>query len=278
MIRKILTASAVLALIGFGLAQSHPIGPTTGEGQPDLVSIGEDDASVIQTVVLDIPAATALHLDTTELVFDLSNLYDGNGDVDGKLVCVTAAGDDASTPNVFWGQTQVVPGGIAYATGSWPNITVPGDLVTNYPPIRTDEAGELVPNSKRYMVCYQSFIMQLFSNWDFWDLTVTRNDLDRDQSIEHLYVQGNTCSDFGDDRGTGLYALKNDNIPVHLIPKYMNAGPTGKQVNQTGSQCDDANKSWLDMLGVLAVKVNSDHYGESFADLTYTLTSSQTQF
>ncbi len=51
--------------------------------------------------------------------------------------------------------------------------------------------------SKEYFVCYQTFVIQLFSNFKFWDLQVARVEPATSQGINHLYVQGNTCATFG---------------------------------------------------------------------------------
>ncbi|MBX3142354.1 MAG: hypothetical protein KF813_01250 [Trueperaceae bacterium] len=294
MFRKLLLASAVLAIVGFGFAQTAQpqsqtfyINPTTVSGA-DAIAKGATTASVNQTVDLILPQATALHLDASHLTFDLT-LLDGSGWSDRasswerpegfNLACVYSAGPDVSTGlgNDYWGQTQVVPGGIAYqinGAGSFPTVSVTGVPVVNYPPLMLDSQGELVPGSKDYFVCYQSFIIQLFSNFSFWDLQVVRNDAPNTQSIEHLYIQGNVCSDFG--AGTGLFALDNNpNRIVHLIPKSLLAGTTGDRVN---ANCGNTNTSWLDILGVMAVKINSDNHGTSSASLTYTLASSDTRF
>ncbi len=285
MFRKLVIAILVVAVTAVAAAQTQQIAPTRAPTTADAIAKGSAKAEVSQTVNLIIPQATALHLDASTLTFDITKL-DGNqwaerarsGETpDGfNLACVYALGADVtSTLNpTFWGQTQTLPGGTKYDAGTYPNISVTGTPVVNYPPLRLDSNNELIPGSKNYIVCYQSFIMQLFSNFGFWDLQVSRNDT-TSQGIQHLYVQGNTCSDFGD--GTGLYAL-NDKTVVHLIPKSLNAGTTGMQAMKSGSKCDYANSSWLDVLGVLAVKVNSDFYGTSVANLTYTLLSSDTQF
>ncbi len=241
----------------------------------------------IQDVILTVPQATALHLDASTINFDITAL-DGNnwGDRAGSgespkgfnLACVYALGADNSgginnpMGNDYWGQDQVLPGGTKYDAAAYPNISVTGKRVVNYPPLRLGENGELDPGSKNYIVCYQSFIIQIFSNFKFWDLSVTRADDTADESIEHLYVQGNTCSEFGAE--TGLYAL-NDKDTVHLIPKRLTAGTTGNRVTST---CGNENTSWLDVLGVLAVKVNGDSHGESHANLTYTLLSQDGAF
>lgn len=284
MIRRLIIATAILALVALAAAQGpYTIDPTTGEGSPDAIAMGATEAAVGQDVTLILPQATALHLDATTISFDLRSLaaqWDRRAQGLPALgtplpyQCVYSEGADvtAGLGSDFWGQTQTIPGGIAYAASDYPQITISGEPVVNYPPLKLDADGELVDGSKNYIVCYQSFIIQLFSNFDHWDLQVSRNDTG-ENSIEHLYVQGNVCSDFGTP--TGLYALPDNSGPVHLIPKSLNAGTTGDRVNAT---CGNTNTSWLDVLGVLAVKINSDSHGTSVANLTYTLVSSDSSF
>ena len=274
----------LFALAAFAFAQVPVIGPTS-EG-PDAVDKGPDSASVNQTVKLILPQATALHLDTTTLTFDLTAL-DGEGwphsenvfGKNGQIACVYGFGDDKSLQldDNFWNQTQVLPSGTHYSVAEWPYITINGNgVVDSYPPIEIGEDGELIEGSKDYFVCYKSFVLQLFSNWNYWDLTANRKDLDDDYpSIEHLYIQGNTCATFG--QATGLYDLP-DGASRHLIPKNLNFGPTGDQVLMKNVPEVCQGKSWLDTLIVVAVKINSDHWGENRADLTYTLQSADVQF
>lgn len=280
MIRKLLIASMVVALAGLGFAQTTIIVPSTSTDN-DQIAMGEFDASVDQTVKLILPRATALHLTASTLTFDMSQLANnwynraiGATDDDGPK-CVYAVGPDEtlSLDSTYWGQVQTVPGGVPYEAefAPYPNITVDGKPVVNYPPLQLED-GKLVAGSKNHFVCYQSFIIQLFSNSAHWDLQVARDDKGG-QGIEHLYVQGNTCSDFGTP--TGLYALNNGD-KVHLIPTTMTEGPTGKQVTATCNK--DKNTSWLDVLGVIGVKVNSDVQGTSTANLTYTLISKDVPF
>lgn len=289
MIRKLLLASALFAVAAFGFGQTtFVISPTTAPDAKDAIAKGATEASVTQTVELILPQATALHLDASTITFDLTAL-DGeawhkraHADVrpdNFDLACVYSNGPDQKLGlgADFWNQQQVVPGGIAYQisnTGPYPTVTVTGEQVVNYPPLKLDADWELVEGSKDYFVCYQSFVIQLFSNFAFWDLQVERNDTTT-QGIEHLYIQGNTCADFG--AVTGLYQLKNKDL-IHLIPKTINAGTTGDRVVEDGSSCLNKNSSWLDVLGVMAVKINSDSHGTSTANLTYTLLSSDTQF
>ncbi|XOB98023.1 hypothetical protein ACMC9I_08875 [Deinococcota bacterium DY0809b] len=278
--------ASLFAVAAFAFAQTPVIGPTD-EGA-DAVDKGADSASVNQTVKLILPQATALHLSTTTLTFDLSAL-DGSGwphasdplASDATIACVYAKGPDATKQfgDNFWSQTQVLPGGTFYSPTTWPEIAIEGGgVVDSYPPIEIGDDGELIEGSKGYFVCYKTFVLQLFSNWSYWDLTANRNDLDDEYpSIEHLYIQGNTCYSFANNEATGLYDLP-DGATRHLIPKDLNFGPTGDQVlgNNIPESCK--NKSWLDTLIVVAVKINSDTWGESRADLTYTLQSADVQF
>ena len=298
MLRKTMLALAFLALLGLAAAQIT-VTPTLSTGD-DEIAKGADEAAVGQTVVLELPEATALHLTASTIEFDL-NYLDGvdwearaRGDATlpaGGYACVYVSGDDATFGggDDLWGQGQTVPGGIGYLPTSWDTIKlvyfgngianeteVPEDeRVVTYPPIRIRDDGTLDPGSKDYFVCYQTFVIQLFSNWENFSLQVSRTDM-TDQGIEHLYVQGNTCAEFG--TGTGLYALPNSTTDpaayISLLPKSLTEGPTG---SRTGDGCNP-NSSWMDVLGVLAVKVNADLYGTSTADLTYTLISQDTQF
>jgi len=292
MVRKLMLALASLAVLGFAVAQVT-VDPV--EVGVDQIAKGASEASVDQTVELILPKATALHLAANTITFDLEYL-DGTeweararGDADatplsGGPPCVYVAGADSANDlgSSFWNQTQVIPGLVAYETVAWDQIKLiytnssgvkvrdatNDDRVVTYPPIRIGENG-LVDGSKDYFVCYQTFVIQLFSNFGYFDLQVSRND-DTAQGIEHLYVQGNACYNFG--QATGLYDLPDDQSR-HLLPRNMNFGPTG-----THSGDCNPNSSWMDVLGVLAVKVNADHYGTSTANLTYTLMSSDSQF
>lgn len=292
MLRRMTFAIAMLALLGLAAAQIT-IAPTGGT-ENDQIAKGATTASVDQTVVLRLPQATALHLAADTITFDLAYLdgpeWDERAFRDATLpaggyACVYVTGNDVVSGSLgpdFWSQTQVVPGGIAYAAAAWPTIELvyfgngqsgdvaASDRVITYPPIRFDASGALVPGSKEYFVCYQTFVIQLFSNFRNFDLQVARDDA-TGQSIQHLYVQGNPCAEFGDP--TGLFALP-DGAMRHLLPKSLTVGPTGSRVD---TACD-VNSSWTDVLGVLAVKVNSDLYGDSVANLTYTLVSSDTAF
>jgi hypothetical protein len=267
---------AALALAPLALAQT--VNPTTGNG-PDAINKGESQAAVNQTVELILPKATALHLDVTTLTFDLTamdgpNWPNSGADFGGKMVCVYGLEDDDVKTQLgdnFYNQVQTLPLGTSYNTATWPNITINGGgLVTAYPPIKLDKNGQLVPGSKNYFVCYRSFILQKFSNGKQWDLVVSRNDPQGAQSIQHLYIQDNPCDTFG--APTGLYELPNGTT-LHLVPRNqspdLQAGPTGSRSKDKPQNC--GYKSWLDDLVVVAVKVNSDLWGRSTANLTYTL-------
>jgi hypothetical protein len=264
--------AAVLALAPLALAQQ--VAPTRGNG-PDAYAKGQDSAAVNQTIELILPKATALHLDVTTLTFDLTGL-DGatwpnsTPDFEGKMVCVYGLADQDTKQqlgNNFYNQVQTLPMGTSYSTATWPNVTINGGgQVTAYPPIKLDKNGELVPGSKNHFVCYRTFILQKFSNGTRWHLTVSRNDPQGAQGIQHLYIQDNPCDTFG--AATGLYELPNG-ANLELVPRSLQAGPTGTRSGNNPGRC--GYKSWLDDLVVVAVKVNSDLWGKSTANLTYTL-------
>ncbi|WP_298630661.1 hypothetical protein [uncultured Thermus sp.] len=266
---------AVLALAPLALAQAPTVAPTKGNG-PDAYAKGADSASVNQTIELILPKATALHLDVTTLTFDLTGL-DGASwpnstpDFGGQMVCVYGLSDKDVKTQLgynFYNQVQTLPLGTSYGVAQWPNITINGGgAVTAYPPIKLDNNGELVPGSKNYFVCYRTFILQKFSNGKQWHLTVNRNDPEGAQGIQHLYIQDNPCDTFGE--ATGLYELPNG-ANLELVPRGdLQAGPTGTRSGNNPERC--GYKSWLDDLVVVAVKVNSDLWGKSTANLTYTL-------
>lgn len=264
--------AAVLALAPLALAQI--VAPTTGNG-PDAVAKGVNSAAVNQTIQLILPKATALHLDVTTLTFDLTALDGPNwpnsgADFGNQMVCVYGLREDDVNTQLgdnFYNQVQTLPLGTSYSVATWPNIVINGgSQVTAYPPIKLDKNGELVPGSKNHFVCYRSFILQKFSNGKRWELTVSRNDPQGAQGIQHLYIQDNPCDTFG--AATGLYALPNG-ATLQLVPKNLQAGPTGSRSNNNPQQC--GYKSWLDDLVVVAVKVNADLWGTSTANLTYTL-------
>lgn len=262
------------------------ISPTTGGGA-DAFAKGENSASVQQIITLRLPKATALHLDVTNLLFDLTAL-DGPGwagratsgagvDFGGQMVCVyglqntdavSQLGDD------FYNQKQILPLGTSYnlTAASWPNISVNGGGVVNtYPPIRIGANGELVTGSKNYFVCYRTFLLQKFSNGTSWDLTVQRkDDVNRPRAIKNIYIQDNPCDSAG--AATGLYRLGGSEAagqPLHLVPKSLNFGPTGSRTPAARERC--GYKSWLDDLIIVALPVDGELNGDNTATLEYTL-------
>ena len=280
MLRKSLLMIACLALaFALAVAQSLVVSPTTGEGQADAYDKGVEVAVVNQTVILRVPQVTALHLDVTELVFDMTPL-DGTDwpeaefNFEGMMVCVYGPSqEDVLVGGGFFGQQQVLPLGTYYGVApGWPDIEIlnfvnndPLLPVTSYPPIQFDADGELVPGSKDHFVCYRTFILQKFSNGSQWQLTVERTD--SDGTLQHIYIQDNPCDTFG--AGTGFYELLDQ--PLKLVPPRLGTGPTGYRSAQDPENCGF--KSWLDDLVVVAVKVNADQSGDNAATLQYTLTT-----
>lgn len=274
--RNLMRLAGVLALVtAFALAQAQIVSPTEDTGD-DAVSVGTDEASVNQTVTLDVPQATALHLDVTDLVFDMEDLEDQvststNADGDGNMVCVYGSSPfDTTASSPISGQESTLPLGTYYDVEKWPNISIVNDggEVSSYPPYELDDDGELVPGSKNHFVCYRSFILQKFSNGTQWDLSVERTDAkDGNPNLQHIYIQDNPCDTFGEV--TGLYEL-NDG-PIRLVPEDLGDGPTGVRSAADFERC--GYKSWLDDLVVVAVKVNADYAGENVANLKYTLTT-----
>lgn len=277
MLRKTMLMLGILAFVGtFAMAQFVVL-PTVQDG-PDAYDKGTDTASVDQTVILRVPQATALHLDVTELVFDVTTL-DGEfwpnatPDFAPYMVCVYGSSEfDVPVGGGFFGQQQVLPLGTFYGLtpNGWPEIQVVnhGGLVTAYPPIQFDQAGELVPGSKNHFVCYRTFILQKFSNGSQWDLSVERTDTNYagvPGALQHIYIQDNPCDTFG--AGTGFYELAGQ--PIRLVPTALGTGPTGFRSALNPERC--GYKSWLDDLVVVAVKVNADYAGDNAAILQYTL-------
>lgn len=275
--------TATLMLLA-SVAGAQTINPTTGSG-PDAVNMGTTSAQVQQTVNLKLPEATALHLDATQLVFDISQL----GNQDSTWYCAYGLGADERTAlgNDFWGQTQVLPLRTSYSPdGDFGKIRInAGPQVTQYPPVRTAEGGELVEGSKDYFVCYRSFIIQKFSNVGGFKLSVQRDNPGAGALGNQLmYIQDNPCDFWGDV--TGLYDLP-PGATRELIPRRMTVGTTGARAAASSgsttarpagpSKCR-ANTSWLDDLVVVAVVVDGDRAGENIATLTYTLTSNTAGF
>ena len=284
-----LALTVLTCTLGSAAFAQTTIAPTTGGGN-DALAKGIDTASVQQLITLRLPKATALHLDVTNLLFDLTALDGpdwaaraagkaGGVDFGGQMVCVYGLQDtDAVTPlgDNFYNQKQIFPLGTSYdlSATSWPSITVKGGGVVNtYPPIRIGANGELVTGSKNYFVCYRTFLLQKFSNGTSWDLTVKRvDDVTRPRAIKNIYIQDNPCDTAG--AGTGLYKLGGSEAagqPLHLVPKNLNFGPTGSRTPEARSRC--GYKSWLDDLIIVALPVDGELNGDNTAALQYTLTT-----
>lgn len=289
--RKYFVTAALLSLCTYAAAQT--ITPTKGPGD-DAINIGGKSATVTQTVNLKLPEATALHLDTTNLEFDISKI----GQQDSTWYCAYGLDEDndgiaqdvalpttANYGDEFWGQTVVFPLGTSYepVSGQFGKIKViAGKPATTYPAIDTT-AKEVNNASKAYFVCYRSFILQKFSNLGNFKLSVTRDTPKGETGKQLLYIQDNPCDKWG--QGTGLY-----NLPMgatrELIPMSMTAGTTGHRAASSfysdkampqGKPCRTYT-SWLDDLVVVAVVVDGDLAGDNIATLTYTLESSATPF
>ena len=263
------------------------VAPTTGSGA-DAIAKGVDSASVQQLITLRLPKATALHLDVTSLLFDLTALDGPNWaaravsgeavSTGSQMVCVYGTQDtDAVTQlgDNFYNQKQILPLGTSYnlSAASWPNISVNGGGVVNtYPPIRIGANGELVTGSKNYFVCYRTFLLQKFSNGTSWDLTVKRvDDVTRPRAIKNIYIQDNPCDTAGS--ATGLFKLGGSEAagqPLHLVPKNLSFGPTGSRTGgEARGRC--GMKSWLDDLIIVALPVDGELNGDNTATLEYTL-------
>ncbi|MCP2015235.1 hypothetical protein L1280_002396 [Deinococcus sp. HSC-46F16] len=280
---------ATLMLLA-SVAGAQTINPTTGSG-PDQKKIGSTTASVTQTVNLKLPEATALHLDASQLVFDISQI----DKQDGTWYCAYGLGSDERTNlgNDFWNQTQVLPLKTFYTpvAGEFGKINISaGERVTQYPPVKTGTNGELVAGSKDYFVCYRSFIIQKFSNVGGFKLSVQRDNPGAGkQGNQLMYIQDNPCDFWGDAGGTGLYDLP-PGASRELIPRRMTVGTTGARAAAAsqGTAATDkaaarpatcrANTSWLDDLVVVAIVVDGDRAGDNVATLTYTLTSNTSGF
>jgi len=282
MLRKTLLMIASLTFVfAFAMAQGFIVSPTEGNG-PDAYAKGLDSAAVTQTVILRVPQVTALHLDVTELLFDMTPLDGADWpnpvfDFGGTMVCVYGPQEtDRLVGGGFFGQQQVLPLGTYYGVGpGWPDIEIlnfvsndPLLPVTSYPPIQFDSDGELIPGSKDHFVCYRTFILQKFSNGAQWQLTVARTDAGGPGTLQHIYIQDNPCDTFG--AGTGFYEL-HVGEPLRLVPTGLGTGPTGYRSASDPELCGF--KSWLDDLVVVAVKVNADQNGDNAATLQYTLTT-----
>jgi len=291
--RTLWIATALMAACGFAAAQS--VVPTTDNLGNDQINVGTKQAQVNQTVNLKLPEATALHLDTSNLVFDISQIgrqdaswycaY-GKDDPDGvPKDADTLAQDIVLAPDAeLWGQQQVLPLGTYYETkDKFGEISVvAGPQVKAYPPILAVN-NEVDNATKAYFVCYRSFILQKFSNLGNFKLTVKRDNPTNGRGRQLMYIQDNPCAYWGDK--TGLYNLPNGAVR-ELIPRALTVGTTG-HVAASASELMTKNgkpgtcrglTSWLDDLVVVAVVVDGDMAGDNVATLTYTLDSSAAPF
>lgn len=266
---KKLGISLLATAFCFALAQPS-VEITEGPGE-DQFAAGETSASVEQSVNLILPATVALHLDVSELAFDMADI----GDEDAPFVCVYGAGylGEDTNGGVFNGQTQWLPLGTSYAVANtWTatqdpiiNIRNHGGVADTYPPIVIGDDGELVEGSKNYFVCYQTFILQKFSNYSGWNLSVARSG---DGEFD-MYIQDNSLCSFntpGNDGATGFFRIL-DGESINLLPDHFTDDTTGNLADL----CGHAGTSWLDDVVVVAVKVNGDTYGTNTATLTYTI-------
>ncbi len=269
-IRSLATVALVCSLGTAAFAQS--ISPTTGSGRDQVGGgAGTLTATVSQNVSLILPQATALHLDVSDLVFDLNTI----GTASANMACVYANTDEDQVTQLgdnFYNQKQVLPLGTSYnlSAQSWPNVTLNGKgQVFNYPPINVDKTtGELVAGSKNYFVCYRTFFLQKFSNGKSFDLTLRRSDdMKAADAIHNIYAQDNTCDGAG--QPTGLYKITD--TATHMIPKNLAMGTTGSHTASDNARGRCGYKSWLDDLVIVAIPVNGESYGKSKAVLEYTL-------
>lgn len=271
--RKLIIATALLAICGLAAAQT--VSPTSDPSAPDQVNRGTTTATVTQNVKLILPQATALHLSSSNLVFDIGQI----ANQDGSWYCAYGRPNSAGVveDNVsqlgsnFWGQTQTLPLNTYYNVAAYPNISiVAGDRVTQYPPAIIGTNGKVA--SKAYFVCYRTFILQKFSNVGNFRLSVQRDNPTGATGHQMLYIQDDPCWDWGG--ATGFYKL-NEGTTVQLIPKTMTVGTTGHLAAQSKSNnfCR-RNSSWADDVVVVAVVIDGDPAGVNTATLTYTLESS----
>lgn len=305
--KKILMATLTLGLLSVAGAQT--VLPTVVDTNDDQISVNNKaeggtglTASVEQKVNLKLPEATALHLDTSNLVFDIANIgqqgndwycaygvddpagYDKDDDNIANDIVITGTGDE------FWGQNVVLPLGTYYepVAGEFGKIkVVAGKQAKSYPAI--DRSAKEVDNAdKAYFVCYRSFILQKFSNVGYFKLSVTRDNPTGNKGKQLMYIQDNPCDFWGEP--TGLYNLPTGGTR-ELIPRSMTVGTTGHRAAEAAAMKPGDTQaravkpptcrsytSWLDDLVVVAVVVDGDMAGDNIATLTYTLTSSDKPF
>src|SRR5699024_199143 len=182
--------------------------------------------------------------------------------------------EDADSGIGYHGQRQWLPLGTSYAVNKdWtaesdPTIEIldATGIATSYPPIEIGSDGELLEDSKNHFVCYQTFILQKFSNISDWTLTATRSG----EADFDMYIQDNTYCSFNSGAATGFYRIGVGDT-LNLLPD--DAGLTNGTTGALADDCGQKGKSWLDDLVVIAVKVNGDTYGDNWADITYTISA-----
>lgn len=269
--KRFLMIFAALALAGLVAAQTTVV-TTTGTGA-DEFDIGRTSASVSQQVRLVVPPRVGLHLDVSQLDFDLRDI---NTD---QMVCVYGVSDDVPHSG------SILPRGLYYGLagvfGTGVNILAYGsgntvEEVTQYPSARFDDSGELIDGSKAGFVCFRTFIVQKFSNYAAgFDISVDRTGGNYD-----MYVQDNSvCSwnDFqasGDGLGesgvTGFFAVDDGGSVSGLLPGAYSADTTGNLSSQCGG---NVKGGWHDDQMIVAVAIDGQQAsGVDSATLTYTIT------
>ncbi|MCA1789960.1 MAG: hypothetical protein LC667_08900, partial [Thioalkalivibrio sp.] len=219
---------ATLTLAGLVAAQTVAL--TTDEDavtpSPDQLSIEDQTAVVTQTVTLDIPAKVGLHLDVSNLEFNLADINTS------EMMCVYGVREDDWPLENFLGdgQDSYVPLGVYYATGQdvYSDITLLGQNgativpLTQYPPAVVPDGGELMDGTKAGFVCFRTFVLQKFSNYDAgFDLSVARTNGTFD-----MYVQDNSACSIFDGGFTGFYRLDSTD-PYSLLPEAYRSDTTG---------------------------------------------------
>src|SRR5690625_864674 len=113
-IHKMLKRLAAVAIASFAcLAFAQTVTPTYGHGE-DQFDHGANSAAVQQNVNLILPPAVGLHLDVTELDFDIGLL----GSPEAEFVCVYGHSLEDTDGGVFNNQRQWLPLGTSYGVAS----------------------------------------------------------------------------------------------------------------------------------------------------------------
>jgi hypothetical protein len=273
--KRFLMILAALALAGTAAAQTTVL-TTTGTGA-DEFDVGRTAASVSQQVRLVVPPRVGLHLDVSQLDFDLRDI---NTD---QMVCVYGTGPDNT--DFLESDGWTLPRGLAYTLagdfGTGVNIIefdggAAATEVTQYPPARFDDNGELIEGSKAGFVCFRTFIVQKFSNYPSgFDISVARSGGNFD-----MYVQDNSECSWNDFQGqpgglggngvTGFFEV-NDGASVDgLLPGVYSADTTGNLSNACGG---NDKGGWHDDQMIVAIAIDGQQAsGVDRATLTYTIT------